>query len=202
MQRPANTFSTGKELEDSNTLMWKMKSDPRGCECEESNVRKTCRKEAAPPFESELAMAGRSGSFLLFCEVHRFFQAADALAPDTTSLASQVSAKPSHSAKQRLRNTASHWQHVRRKCSVQAAKTWRCFWDFGSIRMIVTCLNSQRAEHSSNGKQQQRNTTATETAASAAYDDRAISVWVWRPSTCCTPWKSTLCSVKKKQTFV
>ena len=51
------------------------------------------RKEAGPPFEWELALAGRSVFFFLFSDVHRFLQATDALAPDTTSLACQISEK-------------------------------------------------------------------------------------------------------------
>ena len=45
------------------------------------------RKEAGPRFGRDLVTSGRSGSFFFSC-VHRFFQATDALALDTTSPAS------------------------------------------------------------------------------------------------------------------
>ena len=51
------------------------------------------RKAAGPPFGWELAIAGRSGSFLFFNDVHRIFRAPDALALDTTSPASQMLTK-------------------------------------------------------------------------------------------------------------
>ena len=41
------------------------------------NIVQKVKKEAGPPFGWELAMAGRSGSFLFFTDVHRFFQATD-----------------------------------------------------------------------------------------------------------------------------
>ena len=96
-------------------------------------------REAGPPFEWELAMAGRSGSFLFFSDVHRFFkpQTHKHWIPRRLRLTSQlnkvasVRVKVSKRLKSALHESREVTENVNESRAVKQLRIfrWKNFWN-------------------------------------------------------------------------